>query len=70
MEVKKIPFSHFTYEIFTNPSLRNSDAYPAVCAYLCGILREEDDGLIKPDGIKWGESVLSNMETYSLKKNK
>ena len=35
-------------------------------AYLCGILREENDGLIKPDEIQWGKRELSNMETYWL----
>jgi hypothetical protein len=63
---KKIPFSHFTHEICRNPSLRNSEAYPAVCAYLSGILRKENDGLVKPDGIQWGKRKLPNIETYWL----
>ncbi len=58
----KIPFSHFTHEITTNMKLRNKLAYPAVCAYICGILKKSDGGLIKPPNLRWGEKILTNKE--------
>jgi hypothetical protein len=62
---KKIPFSHFTAEICSRDmSLRNSQAYPAVCAYHCGILRKAEGGLAKPAGLVLGVSRLESSEKY------
>lgn len=64
---RKIPFSHFTVEICNNTSLRNSQAYPAVCAYHCGILKKEEDKLIMPEGLQMGGRELSICETFWTK---
>jgi hypothetical protein len=53
-----IPFSHFTSEMTTNMKLRNEFVYPAVCAYICGVLKKFDGGLIHPKGLKWGVKVI------------
>lgn len=58
----KIPFSHFTSELSNNMALRNRLVYPAVCAYICSILRKSDGGLIKPSGLQWGMRVLTNKD--------
>jgi len=38
--------------------MRNAEAYPAVRAYLCGVRRKTDDGLVKPAGIQLGKRVM------------
>ena len=60
----KIPFSHFTDEIVRDSEKRNSLAFPAVFAYICGILKIQDDGLIKPDDLILGEKDLSRNGTF------
>jgi formyltetrahydrofolate synthetase len=61
---RKIPFSHFINEMLRNMSMRNVLAYPVVCAYLCGILIEENDMLLKPEGLELGVRDLFCDEEY------
>jgi len=63
---RKIPFSHFTREIVDNPAKRNKYAFPIVFAYICGILRIEGDGLIKPEKLVLGKRDFSRNEVQWL----
>lgn len=61
---EKIPFSHFTKEIIEDPAKRNRLAFPAVFAYICGILKIEGDGLVKPKDLILGEKDLLRSEIH------
>lgn len=62
----KIPSSHFTKELVENPAKRNKYAFPAVFAYICGILRIEGDWLIKPKRLVLCERDFSRNEVHWL----
>ena len=60
----KIPFSHFTIKGTDGSSRVNFEDYPVVRAYLCGVLKEVVDGLIKPDNLILGLRDLPPKEDY------
>jgi hypothetical protein len=53
-----LPICHFTQQHLRNPKLRNEDAYPAVCALLCGVLERCIDRLRLKQGIVLSARVL------------
>ena len=61
---EKIPFSHFTKELVRDPKKRNRLAFPVVFAYICGILKIDGDGLVKPNDLALGEEDLPRNRTY------
>jgi hypothetical protein len=54
---QKIPFTHFSSEIIKNHAKRNKYAFPVVFAFICGILKIEGTGLIKPKELVLGEWI-------------
>ena len=59
-----IPFSHFNKERIYNAKLRNKYIYPAVCAFLCGVLKKKDGELIKPANLVLGKQLLKDDNDY------
>ncbi len=55
---RSLPISHFTKQHLNDPKVRNADAYPAVCALLCGILERSGESLRLKPGIVLGERLL------------
>jgi len=60
----KIPYNHFSDEIINDYQKRNQLVFPVVFAYICGILKTEDDGLIKPADLELGKEDLPRDRIY------
>jgi hypothetical protein len=61
---EKIPFTHFSDENIKDSAKIHKYVFPVVFAYICGILKIEDDFLLKPKALVLGKKNFDRNEVH------